>query len=326
MLRLILIKQEMVNLDNTLIEIIKNSTPIVQSSISTLVGAVIGTLFLRKNTNTTEFEKIKTGHFKEVIDTLLDKGKMTYYEYYKCNNFLKIAELADEMRNESTLGDDHKSNDYDFDWFMRFFDTAGNVSNADMQKLWAKILFDEVENTGAFSLRAIETLKNMNQYEAALLQTMAHFVLTAPDGSKFILSTSDDLGEDVNEKYGLKKSDLITLEECGILNPLRSGNRISLDSIPCGFWNEKILLSLKLKNSDGGLFSYKYSGYHLTKSACQLLSVVDADSNDEYLLDVGREFAKKYNGNFIVEAYQVIDGSIDSFKYDSSQKLLLGII
>lgn len=309
-------------MDNTLIEIMKSSTPVIQSSISALVGAVISTLFLRKNTNTTEFEKVKTGHFKEIAGTLLDNGKMTYYEYYKCNNFLKIAELADEMRSTSTRNDESQSNEYDFDWFMRFFDTAGNVSNAEMQKLWARILSGEVANTGSFSLRAIETLKNMSQHEATLLQTMAHFVLTAPDGSKFILSTSDDLAEDINERYGLRKSDLMILEECGILNSLRNGNRISLESIPCGIWSSNILLILALKNSDGGLFSYKYSGYNLTKSACQLISVIDSTPNDDYLLDVGREFAKKYRGNFIVKAHQIINSSIDRFEYDSSCDLL----
>lgn len=135
--------------------------------------------------------------------------------------------------------------------------------------------------------------------------------------------TDNDLGVNVNEKYGLTKADIITLEECGILNSLRNDNRISLDSNPCGIWSENILLILKLKNSDGGLFSYKYSGYSLTKAACQLLSIVDSEPNDEYLLDVGREFARKYSGNFIVKAHKVLDSSVDTFKYDSDLDLLL---
>lgn len=309
-------------MDSNIIEIIKNSTPIVQSSMSAIVGAVISTLFLRRNTNITEFEKIKTGHFKEVVDTLLENGQMTYFEYYKCNNFLKIAKLADDLRKKPIK---EENKEYDFDWFMRFFDTAGSVSNVEMQKLWARILSGEVEKAGSFSLRAIETLKNMNQYEAGMLQNMARFVLTASDGTKFILSTSDDLGQDINEKYGLRKSDLIVMEECGILNSLRTGNRIRLDSNPCGFWNDNILLSLKIKNSDGGLFCYKYNCYTLTKSACQLLSVINCIPCDEYLLDVGREFAKKYSGNFIAEAYYVINSSIDKFEYDSNRELLTSV-
>lgn len=87
----------------------------------------------------------------------------------------------------------------------------------------------------------------MNQHEASLFQQMAHFVLTDSSDIKFLLSTDNDLGVNVNEKYGLTKADIITLEECGILNSLRNDNRISLDSNPCGIWSENILLILKLK-------------------------------------------------------------------------------
>ena len=267
-----------------------------------------------------EFEKMKAGKYSEALDDLLENGKITYFELYKCQNFLKIAKIADEYHQEKQ---EEESKFFDFDWFMRFFDTAGNVSSEKMQRLWAKILSNEIENVGSFSLRAIETLKNMNQHEASLFQQMAHFVLTDSSGIKFLLSTDNDLGVNVNEKYGLTKADIITLEECGILNSLRNDNRISLDSKPCGIWSENILLILKLKNSDGGLFSYKYSGYSLTKAACQLLSIVDSEPNDEYLLDVGREFARKYSGNFIVKAHKVLDSSVDTFKYDSDLDLLL---
>lgn len=305
----------------SLVEVIGNNIVQFQPTIQGVVSAILTTLFLRKNTNIAEFEKIKIGKYSEALDVLLENGKITYFELYKCQNFLNIAKIADKYHQEKQ--EEGKKKFFDFDWFMRFFDTAGNVSNEEMQRLWAKILSNEIENTGSFSLRAIETLKNMNQYEASLLQHLAHFVLTEPDGTKFVLSTANDLGVDINEKYGLTKADLITLEECGILNSLRNDNRIGLESNPCGIWSENILLILKLKNSDGGLFSYKYSGYSLTKSACQLLAVVDSEPNDEYLLDIGREFARKYSGNFIVKAHKVLDSGAGTFKYNSDIDLLL---
>ena len=304
----------------SLVETIGNNIVQFQPTIQGVVSAVLTTLFLRKKTNISEFEKMKAGKYSEALDDLLENGKITYFELYKCQNFLKIAKIADEYHQEKQ---EEESKFFDFDWFMRFFDTAGNVSSEKMQRLWAKILSNEIENVGSFSLRAIETLKNMNQHEASLFQQIAHFVLTDSSGIKFLLSTDNDLGVNVNEKYGLTKADIITLEECGILNSLRNDNRISLDSNPCGIWSENILLILKLKNSDGGLFSYKYSGYSLTKAACQLLSIVDSEPNDEYLLDVGREFARKYSGNFIVKAHKVLDSSVDTFKYDSDLDLLL---
>lgn len=214
----------------SLVETIGNNIVQFQPTIQGVVSAVLTTLFLRKNTNISEFEKMKAGKYSEALDDLLENGKITYFELYKCQNFLKIAKIADEYHQEKQ---EEESKFFDFDWFMRFFDTAGNVSSEKMQRLWAKILSNEIENVGSFSLRAIETLKNMNQHEASLFQQMAHFVLTDSSGIKFLLSTDNDLGVNVNEKYGLTKADIITLEECGILNSLRNDNRISLDSNPC---------------------------------------------------------------------------------------------
>ena len=57
-------------------------------AISPIVGSIFTAIFLRHNTEATEFEKIKAGQFKEVADSLLRSGKMTYTEYYKANNFL----------------------------------------------------------------------------------------------------------------------------------------------------------------------------------------------------------------------------------------------
>lgn len=166
----------------SLVETIGNNIVQFQPTIQGVVSAVLTTLFLRKNTNISEFEKMKAGKYSEALDDLLENGKITYFELYKCQNFLKIAKIADEYHQEKQ---EEESKFFDFDWFMRFFDTAGNVSSEKMQRLWAKILSNEIENVGSFSLRAIETLKNMNQHEASLFQQMAHFVLTDSSESFF---------------------------------------------------------------------------------------------------------------------------------------------
>ena len=49
------------------------------------------TLFIHRNTQIQERNKLKEAKFAEVADELLEKGQITYFEYYKCKNFLKIA-------------------------------------------------------------------------------------------------------------------------------------------------------------------------------------------------------------------------------------------
>ena len=101
---------------NTLINIMQEGATYFQPALSTVVGAVLTTLFLKKNTNKTEFEKIKAGKFDEVIDFLLDTGKMSYFEYYKCRNFLNVAKIADKFNEEHKDFKTQHNNTFDFDY------------------------------------------------------------------------------------------------------------------------------------------------------------------------------------------------------------------
>lgn len=308
---------------NNLINILENGVTYFQPALSTVVGAVLSTLFLKKNTSQPEFEKIKAGKFNEAIDFLLDTGKMSYFEYYKCRNFLNVAKLADKYETDfEKYKINQENNSFDFDWFIRFFDSVGNISNAEMQDLWARILAGEINNQGTFSLRTLETLRNMNQEEAILFQKIAHLVLTEKNGLKFILCMSDDLGKDINEEYGLRKNEFIILEECGILSSIRNDNRIYLNKPLNGIWNGEIIIILKYKRQDGGINSYKYSSYSLTQSAKELLYIIDTTPNSEYLLKIGKELMKKYSGNLLITAHTITDIAENDVIYNATVDLL----
>lgn len=57
-----------------IIALLSNS-PTAISVVSSVVGGLFTTIFLRRNTSVAEFEKIKNGQFKEVADSLLKAGK-----------------------------------------------------------------------------------------------------------------------------------------------------------------------------------------------------------------------------------------------------------
>ena len=78
-----------------LITYLGNNASTILSAVGPIVGSIITAVFLRNNTATTEFEKLKAGRFDEVIEELLTSGQMTYTEFYKAKNFLKIAKKAD---------------------------------------------------------------------------------------------------------------------------------------------------------------------------------------------------------------------------------------
>ena len=304
--------------NNSLLNVFQSGLTYVQPALATVVGALLTTLFLRGNTAKQEFEKLKASRFDEVADILLKDGKMSYCEYYKCKNFLSIAKLADKEKIWDKQTTDYKEKQgFDFDWFMRLFDSVGNVSDIDMQLLWARVLAGEICNHGSFSLRTIETLKNMNREDAIVFQKMAHLVLTDKSGLKFIMCMSNDLAQDINEKYGIGKSEFIMLEECGLLSSVRDDNRVILNESLPGIWNGNIIIIFRYKLTEGVLNSYKYSCYTLTRTAEQLLSIVDEEPYDSYILDIAKELSKKYSGNLFVTAHRIIHNDISSFEYDS---------
>ena len=75
-----------------------------------------------------------------------------------------------------TLGDkevaDHEP---DPDWTARFFDDVQDVSSADMQNIWARILAGEVETPGRTSLRTLSILRDMCQREAQLFDDLMEY-------------------------------------------------------------------------------------------------------------------------------------------------------
>ena len=79
---------------NSIVNMVKETLPLVQSGIPALVGGFVTAMFLRGNTRRQEFEKIKVGKIKEAIDDLVDSHELTLTEMVKCKNLLKIAKIV----------------------------------------------------------------------------------------------------------------------------------------------------------------------------------------------------------------------------------------
>lgn len=275
---------------NSLAQFIQENQQILSSSLSAVVGSILTTLFMRKNTSIAEFEKIKAGHFEKVIENLLSNGQMSYLEYYRTRNFLKIAKKADAIQNVVYNNNNYDANEkeFDFDWYIRFFNSASNISNEDMQYLWAAVLARKINNTGTFSLRTLETLYNMTKDEAELFSQISKIVLD----DCTIFSSMDGIGEEINKSYGFDNDSLRLLEEIGLLNGLRMESVTELEPGECGGFenNGKILLYKSISNKK---IELKYTSYRLTIVGMQLLGVVRDMSDDyNYLYDLGKEIQK----------------------------------
>ena len=82
----------------------------------------------------------------------------------------------------------------------RFFSSAQDVSTAELQKLWGKVLAGEVERPGTVPLRTLELLRNMTKAEADLLLKVGSRVASnsvyLPYGSLDLSTTERLLAQD----------------------------------------------------------------------------------------------------------------------------------
>lgn len=103
----------------------------------------------------------------------------------------------------------------DDDWLYRWRDYTGEVSDADLQKIWGRLLAGEVKTPGTYSLRTLDFLRNLSHSEASLIAKVSAIVT---DG--FIWRPDDN-------SYAVAFDELLDLQEMGFL--------IGVDSIGLHF-------------------------------------------------------------------------------------------
>lgn len=274
-----------------------NQIPGISNCVSAIVGAIMTAVFLRRNTKTQEFEKIKANKFGEVANDLLESGKMTLTEYYKTKNFLKIAEMADNMVQKKRNNSIDKQ--YSFDWFIRYYEASGNISDKEMQILWAKILAGEIEEPSSYSLRTLDVLRNMSKKEAECFVKICNAAIKIESGKYAIPADRD---------YILKNSidylDILLLGEIGLIN---SGSGIHINDDLESDTESKLYMygSLIVKAIASEKRTFSLRVYPFTNVGNELATLIDRDSNEENFLSLCKKLQDS-NPGVLITVHRII--------------------
>ena len=86
-------------------------------------------------------------------------------ELYQRAQVMELAEKLIKQQNKETIAcmaieelqdtNEIPEGEVKHEWIMKFFENAANISNAEMQKIWAKLLAGEVKQPESFSLRTL---------------------------------------------------------------------------------------------------------------------------------------------------------------------------
>lgn len=196
-------------------------------------------------------------------------------------------------------------------WINRFFDSVATVTDEDLQQLWGKVLAGEVKQPRSFSLRTLETLKNLSKHEAELFQKIASCIVSF-NKDMFLTSNTELLG-----KYGIFYGEILELDECGLINSdgLISLNPMVSNSNPLAVLNSsKLILLQGLKSEDEQISIGEFS---LTRAGKELFGLLESSSNDEYLFDLAEEIVRNNTKKVKASVHQINSMNADRVNYQT---------
>ncbi|MBA6421117.1 DUF2806 domain-containing protein [Pseudomonas sp. 5Ae-yellow] len=89
------------------------------------------------------------------------KGRLEYRESIRQENIESISvKAAGELPTEVS------DKPVDKDWILQYLNRAQDVSDSDMQLIWARILAGEVASPGSYSKRTLQSLETLDKEEA----------------------------------------------------------------------------------------------------------------------------------------------------------------
>lgn len=254
---------------------------------------------------------------------LLDQAqkRVIFQELEKQKNINSIVNVAmNELEDVEQISDEPVEKD----WILRFIDDCANISNEDIQRLWGKILANEVKFPKSFSLKSLGVLKDLSSDEANLFEEICKDLVTIND-ENFILNEETSFHGNNKEYY----SKILKLQDCELIN--------------ASFGIEK---DFKIKNKEEFVLLYNNTKYcfnnktnhdksitiqvfPLTKAGNDIIKVVNKHRFDKMLVESfciklknlmeGYGDLKNYDVmgvdiKFVVSAYKIIsniDGEIE---------------
>ena len=195
-------------------------------------------------------------------------------ESRKMNNVQQIVEKTKTLFDNDEKVSEEPVNQ---DWLNRFMSTAEDISDNEMQYLWAKILAGEIKRPKSFSLKTLDVLRNITKEEAEHIAKMAKFTID----NMYI--SSEDFAMQLQEQILMDELGIICGEElvrtyevsptiaCSIL--------IGHQAIINLYSTEKKKVKLKL--------------YKLTKVGKEILTLVTVENNDDFINDLKKHFIKQ---------------------------------
>lgn len=104
------------------------------------------------------------------------------------------------------------------DWVSSFFNLCQDVSDDELQTLWARLLAGEVSNPGQYSIRTLQTLKTLNSREATVFAKYCATVWTFVNKNERVCARVIGAENNAFLNSLVQHMDVIHLAEIGLIS------------------------------------------------------------------------------------------------------------
>ena len=213
-------------------------------------------------------------------------------------NIEKVLDIAgQELQSKEIISDQS----VDEDWLTRFFGVAKDVSSSDMQLIWGKILAGEISRPKSFSMRTLETIRNISSDEAEVFESLLPFVML--NGQANFIPV-DLIAFD---EFAIPFSSILQMDECGLVS---SSGLITIGIKAMDNAQEQPILYTKdelLSVSDAPSVNFDFTlrVYPLTRAAIELISIIDYSPNHDFFLKLAKKIHIEHLSNADMKIFPI---------------------
>lgn len=234
--------------------------------------------------------------------------RIQYEAIQQQNNIESVLQIAEaELKNDSHVSEEQ----VDEDWITRLFNIVKDVSSEEMQFIWGKILAGEIKEPNSFSLRTLETIRNLSRKDAETFQKILPLII---EHNETYFMTSD---EKIFNEFDIQYRDILLLGECGLLNDssMLSLNIYLPSEKATNFFTTKNLMIIK-NPTERDVEKISIALHPLSSAGKELFKILLKESNTGYLLKVAEElFEKNKKHNIEISIHSIIERTEDGTRY-----------
>ena len=175
------------------------------------------------------------------------------------------------------LPKDAKPEALEEDWLVHFFEECANISDKDMQSIWARLLASEAAIPGAYSKRTVNIVAAMDRKDAELFTRFCQFTWIVQEPIPFIYIVEDDIYKDA----GIDRGSLDHLNSIGLISPVSThlqGVRNIEKRWVIYYFGEP--LKIELKDEKGSQLLIGHATF--TQSGKELFGICGAEKSENF--------------------------------------------